>query len=121
MKILEECKGCKDCKFFRTYEGGGYYCKRDPMNLEEIPKFQIHDPCLFYVPEKDPTQFVRIESDLDSIEVSSSPRRKMKLYFNTRSDTKEEVEARIKQAAQYVILAEEALKGGIPVEVREGD
>lgn len=57
-----------------------------------------------------PIHYSRIESDLDSIEVSSSARRKMKIYFNSKSDSKEEVDKRIREMAEYCIKAEFYLK-----------
>lgn len=55
-------------------------------------------------------KYVRIESDLDSIEVSIGSNRKLKLYFNSREDKKEDIEARILEMAEYANIAEDALK-----------
>jgi len=43
----------------------------------------------------------RSDEDLDSIETSSSPRRKFKLYYNSRKDSREDVQKKIDDAVFY--------------------
>ena len=104
---------CLDCRFYRNYDGE-HFCKHYPGNLEQIDKNCLDKPCPYEqkaLPEPGPTTFNRIESDLDSIEVSADPRRKIKIYFNTRSDSQEEVEKRIIDACRYTEIAINLLKG----------
>jgi hypothetical protein len=107
---------CIDCRFFRRIEGDTF-CKHYNNELEQIDKYCLDKPCPYEQPilaDSIPMNYSRIEADLDSIEVSSSPRRKIKIYFNTRSDTKADVERRIIDACQYAALAEELLKNELP-------
>ena len=101
--MKQEDKNCKNCKHYRNYEGDTY-CRKD-NKTEQISKQCLDTPCPFWETEREPITFSRVESDLDSIEVSADPRRKIKIYFNTRSDTKAEVERRIIDACKYAELA----------------
>jgi len=103
---------CLDCRFFRRIEGDTY-CKHYDNNLEPVDKYCLDKSCPYEqkaLPETGPMTFNRIESDLDSIEVSADPRRKIKIYFNTRSDTQEEVEKRIVDACKYTEIGVGLLK-----------
>jgi len=104
-------KSCKNCKFYRNYDGDTF-CRIDGKT-EQISKSCLDTPCPFHEPDREPINYSRVESDLDSIEVSADPRRKIKIYFNTRSDTKAEVERRIVDACLYADLALGLLKGEV--------
>jgi hypothetical protein len=106
-----DSKTCKNCKFFRNYEGDTF-CRKD-NKTEQISKQCLDTPCPFHEPDREPITYSRVDSDLDSIEVSADPRRKIKIYFNTRSDTKAEVERRIVDACLYADLAVGLLKGEV--------
>jgi len=106
---------CLDCRFFRRIEGETY-CKHYDNNLEPVDKYSLDKPCPYEqkaLPEPGPMTFSRVESDLDSIEVSADPRRKIKIYFNTRSDTQEQVKKRIIDACKYAEIAMNLLKGEV--------
>jgi hypothetical protein len=106
-----DSKTCKNCKHYRNYEGDTY-CRKDGRT-EEISKQSLDVPCPFHEPDREPITYSRVESDLDSIEVSADPRRKIKIYFNTRSDSKAEVERRIIDACTYADMALSLLKGEV--------
>jgi hypothetical protein len=102
---------CIDCRFFRRIEGETY-CKHYDNKLEPVDRYCLDKPCPYEqkaLPEPGPMNFNRIEQDLDSIEVSADPRRK--INFNTRSDTQEQVEKRIIDACKYTEIAMNLLKG----------
>jgi hypothetical protein len=52
----------------------------------------------------------RSENDLDSITVGSSSKKQVKLYYNSRKDSKEELEVRCELAANTARYLEQVMK-----------